>query len=299
MPSMKRTPRIFAVWLLVLLSSGAAWTQTEQASYSARKLCDLQDEAINECSGLAASRRYPGYLWTHNDSGDTARLFLINRQGKTITQVKLQGAKNKDWEDIAIAGRGRAAWLYAGDIGDNDEKRPNIAVYRLREPGLDPQHAPPNVTVPCEKMTLTYPDGPHNAETLIATPAGDLIIVTKTLDVSEVFKTSRPFKANTAQKLVQVGKYRFGHTGYMTRLATGGDLSPDGRHIVVITYAEGYEWTLPARDPWTTVWQTTPRVFALPAMKQCEAVCYGADGRHLYLSSEKRPTPLYELTPQP
>ncbi|MBV9866964.1 MAG: hypothetical protein JO316_16550 [Abitibacteriaceae bacterium] len=263
--------------------------------YAAHKLCDLSDKEIDECSGLAASRRYPGYLWVHNDSGDSARLFLINLAGKTVAQVNLQDAENVDWEDIAIVGTGKNAWLYVGDIGDNNENRKHVVIYRLHEPTIDLRHSPVTITVPCERMKLTYPDGAHNAETLIAAPDGNLIVVTKTLGESAIFRTPQPFRADAKQQLVPVGKYQFGHTGWLTRLATGGDLSPDGKRLIICTYTEAYEWTLPRVNPWTMVWQTKPNIFVLPVMKQCEAICYSADGSRIYLSSEKVPTPLYEL----
>lgn len=266
-----------------------------QRTYEAHKLCDLNNKEIDECSGLAASRRYPGYLWVHNDSGDSARLFLINLAGQTVAQVNLEGAENKDWEDIAIVGTGKNAWLYVGDIGDNNENRKHITIYRLREPTIDLRHPPATITVSCERMKVTYPDGPHNAETLIAAPDGNLIIVTKTLGESEIFRTPQLFKNDVKQQLVPVGKFQFGHTGFLTRLATGGDFSPDGKRLVICTYTEAYEWTLPRANSWTTVWQTKPNVFTLPVMKQCEAICYSADGSRLYLSSEKVPTPLYEM----
>src|SRR5438477_556362 len=65
---------------------------TAKPPYVAHKICDLPDERIDESSGLAASRKYPGCLWTHNDSGDSARLFLLDAQGKTLSEVDVQGA---------------------------------------------------------------------------------------------------------------------------------------------------------------------------------------------------------------
>src|SRR5688500_5814903 len=34
------------------------------------QLAALEDRRVRESSGLAASRRSPGLIWTHNDSGD-------------------------------------------------------------------------------------------------------------------------------------------------------------------------------------------------------------------------------------
>ena len=35
----------------------------------------------------------------------------------------------------------------------------------------------------------------------------------------------------------------------------------------------------------------------MPPGKQNEAICYSADGRRLFTTSEGRPTPLHELAP--
>ena len=265
-------------------------------AYQARKLCDLADARIDESSGMAASRKYPGYLWTHNDSGDEPRLFLINQQGQTVATVLLAGARSRDWEDMAIAGTGNDAWVYVGDIGDNLGWRPSVVVYRWREPELDFSKGPVSLRVPCERLIVTYPDGPRDAETLLATAAGDLIIVTKSMSTSVIYKTARPFKAGATQKLVRVGTYHFAAANGFGAMTTGGDLSPDGKRLVIRTYTQAYEWALPAEAPWTAVWRSTPHIFALPATRQGEAICYSEDGNSLFTTSERRPTPLWQLT---
>ncbi|HVF10688.1 MAG TPA: hypothetical protein VNA16_07790 [Abditibacteriaceae bacterium] len=288
---------IAAVPLTCFMAGTDAPAAPPVPNYQARKLCELGDERIDESSGLAASRRYPGYLWTHNDSGDNSRLFLINQQGQTVATVLLEGAGARDWEDMAVAGKGSDAWVYVGDIGDNLGWRPTVVIYRWREPELDFSKGAVSLTVPCERLILAYPDGPHDAETLLATTEGNLIIVTKTMGASLIFKTPQPFKAGATQKLERVGTYRFGAANGFGALTTGGDLSPDGKRLVIRTYLQAYEWNLPAQSPWTAVWQITPHAFALPATKQGEAICYSADGNSLFTTSEKRPTPLWQLTP--
>jgi len=37
----------------------------------------LSSHSITEASGLCASRLHPGVLFTHNDSGDTHRIYAI------------------------------------------------------------------------------------------------------------------------------------------------------------------------------------------------------------------------------
>ena len=108
--------------------------------------------------------------WTHNDSGDVARVFGLDRRGRLLREVAVTGAEALDWEDIAA----RGATLYAGGIGDNLAQRPEIAVYRFGEPG-------PGVTsVAAERIALRYADGAHDAEALLVDPRnGTIAIVTK------------------------------------------------------------------------------------------------------------------------
>ena len=269
--------------------------------YVAQKICDLPDERIDESSGLAASRRYPGCLWTHNDSGDEARLFLLSAQGKTLSEIELPGADARDWEDMAIAGEGNDAWVYVGDIGDNADAHPTIVVYRFREPLLDVGDPPAKMEVPCEKMLLTYPDAPHNAETLIAAPNGQLMIVTKNLQETLVFQTPQSFKAGGKQELEKLGDIDL-PDGFRRRLTTGGAIAPDGKRLTVITYVQAHEWTLPGWEKggapqWSAIARDKPRTWYLPKTRQMEAVCYAADGKTLFSTSEQRPSPLFQYTP--
>ena len=49
----------------------------------AEKVCTVEDDEISEASGIALSRRQNDAIWLHNDSGDSARLFLVGFDGKT------------------------------------------------------------------------------------------------------------------------------------------------------------------------------------------------------------------------
>ncbi|HEX8833936.1 MAG TPA: hypothetical protein VF719_07030 [Abditibacteriaceae bacterium] len=281
-----------------------ASTTTANAGFTVQKLCDLADARIDESSGLAASRRYPGLLWTHNDSGDAARLFLVNQTGATLAEVELRGAGALDWEDMAAAGVGEDGWIYVADVGDNLEARPAVAIYRFREPEIDTKSttekqngAAPKIVVDCEQMTIYYPDGPHNVETLLATSDGLLLIVTKNKGESLLFSTPDVWKKGARFKMKPLGAYSFPGPGLFERLTTGGDLSPDGTRLVIRTYTHAYEWNLTTpnalEDGW---WNRAPRAMLLPQTQQGEAICYALDGKSLFLTSEKTPTPLLQLT---
>src|SRR5687767_12057876 len=76
------------------------------APASTQSGCRVTGEVVRlpdlpEGSGIAASRRHPGVLWAHNDSGDPL-IFALNEQGKVTGRVRLNGAEVDDWEDIAV-----------------------------------------------------------------------------------------------------------------------------------------------------------------------------------------------------
>ena len=100
------------------------------------KLADLEDPAIDESSGLIASRTSPGSYWTHNDAGNGPLIYAFDSQGRSRGVWQVTGATAVDWEDLS-AGPGPKPdtnYLYIGDIGDNDGTRSEIVVYRIPEP---------------------------------------------------------------------------------------------------------------------------------------------------------------------
>jgi hypothetical protein len=88
-------------------------------------------------------------LWTHNDSGDTNRLYALNTAGKHLGVYYIAGAQARDWEDLAI-GPGPIAgqhYIYIGDIGDNGKQYEYKYIYRIPEPQVDSSQAPVDTTL--------------------------------------------------------------------------------------------------------------------------------------------------------
>src|SRR5215211_3983200 len=93
----------------------------------------IESAEIKESSGLAASKCQPDVFWTHNDSGDDAFIFALNRKGEKLGTWKVTGAKASDWEDIAeIKTPDGECVLYIGDIGNNTRARDEFTIYRVR-----------------------------------------------------------------------------------------------------------------------------------------------------------------------
>ncbi len=88
-------------------------------SVAAQRLCMVQDWSITESSGLAISRRHADCFWTHNDSGDGPRLFLVDAAGRTCGTLTVDTAAPVDWEDVCTFELDGESWLLIADVGDN------------------------------------------------------------------------------------------------------------------------------------------------------------------------------------
>jgi len=240
--------------------------------------------AAAELSGLVLSHRRPGVLWTHNDSGDSARLLAVSTSGETVAEVTLSGAQNVDWEDIAIGSGGS---LLIGDIGDNLARRPSVVVYRVPEP---PAPGPATRTVAvAARYELRYPDGARDAEALLFDPAGRaIVIVTKSFGgEARVYSARRP----SSQRVTTLRR------GATIRLGPGaavtaGDVSADGRTIALRTYDQAFVWRRRAGDTVGAVLRRRPcRVDAdLLREGQGEALALTRDGR-AFLTVPEGPRP--------
>ena len=149
---------------------------------AAERVAVLQDKRINESSGLTRSLKHSGVFWTLNDSSSAPCVFAIDEKGQTRAKVRIPGAVNFDWEDLACAKDAQGIpHLFIGDLGDNLSVRPTVTVYEVTEPDL-PQNADKEQLSAAPKLWhATYPDGRHNAETLLVHPKTRRIyIVTKT-----------------------------------------------------------------------------------------------------------------------
>ncbi|HEX8148569.1 MAG TPA: hypothetical protein VF591_15420 [Pyrinomonadaceae bacterium] len=265
-----------------------------------KQLAALEDRRIAESSGLVASRRNPGLFWTHNDSGDGPFVYAFDRAGRSRGTFRVEGAQAVDWEDIA-AGPGPAqgqSYLYAGDIGDNGREREFVVVYRFPEPELpagQPAGKEARATQPSEAIRLKYPDGAHNAEALAVHPAnGDIYVVTKANGGADVYKLAAGFDPKVINTMSKVGTLR--GPDFFGTLVTGADISPDGRRVALCDYAQGYELKLPeGSKDFDEVWKQKPAAYSLGARIQGESVAYRLDGAALLATSEKTPTPLFEV----
>lgn len=307
-PSKASLPGLLGISVASILVIACSGTGTfnglivQASGYSAPIVVGkIETEEIKESSGLSASE-CQDVLWTHNDAGSDAFIFGMDTQGKHLGTWKVQNAQNIDWESIAaFRDSGGKCSLLIGDIGDNDENRTELTIYRIPEPALSPDGAAsstknPLQTAPAEVLKFGYADGAHNAETLLVHPqTSDIYIVTKKKSgPAGIHKLKPVFGNSSIAKTEKVGDLSVPSDA--AGLLTGGSISPDGKRVMLCDKKGGYELILPegSTNP-DAVWKQKPVVVDLGDRKQGEGVSYGRDGISLYATSEKKNAPLFQI----
>ena len=125
-------PLLFSVLLIMALGLIRS-ARSEEPTLDRNFL--LGDARVRESSGLGFSRRQPGHVWTHNDSGDRPRLFAFDDQGKPSGDFEFtSGVKAKDWEDMVAFTDAGVPRLLVADCGDNGMKRSSVSLVLWDEP---------------------------------------------------------------------------------------------------------------------------------------------------------------------
>lgn len=262
----------------------------------------IKTAEITESSGLIASHCQPNVFWTHNDSGDGAFIFAINETGEKLGTFKVENAKNRDWEDIGTFKTANGeCFLYLGDIGNNVKVRGESTIYRVKEPTVndadqssDKKH--PSKTENAQKIKIQYPDVPHDAETLFVQPqTGDVYILTKELTgASGVYKLPVNYDVRQTNRLEKIADFTV--PSIPNGFLTGGDVSSDGRRVVVCDYFAAYEIVLPdAAKNFDEIWQQKPTLIQTGKRAQGEAVTYSTSGEAIFLTSENLHSPLIKI----
>jgi hypothetical protein len=219
----------------------ARWLCAAPEFMEGRVVGTVESSAVTAASGIVASRQNMDVLWTFNDSGDS-RLFAMNAAGEHLGTYQT-GVTARDWEDIAVGPGPQAGvhYLYIADTGDNAEVRSSIVVFRVAEPVVQSSQNPITTTVNgTAAITLAYPDGPHDAETLIVDPSnGDIYIVTKRDARSRIYRAAFPQSTSATTTLTYEGQLTWGQ-------AAGGTISADGDELILKDLDDVFYYLRPA-----------------------------------------------------
>jgi len=270
---------------------------------------------INEASGLARSQRTPELLWTHNDSGNAPVLYAIDPSGNVLGSVRIEGAVNRDWEDIASYSIDGRAYLIAADIGDNNAVHPECVLYVIAEPNLA-ELSPTRelVATPESIIRYVYPDGPRDCESLaVDIHEGAIYLISKRTQPPILYRLSlfpedtsnRPLMAKElgpangipapsgllSQMPVPWGKWRAQPCSL--------DISPDGKIAALLTYGEVYLYERRDGETWAAAFSRGGQALAAHNLPQAEGLCVSSDGQSLYVTTEGSPAPLIRYSTRP
>lgn len=226
----------------------------------------IRDSRITESSGLARDTAAQLY-WTVEDSGSNGIVYGIAPNGGVRGTLRYR-APVQDVEAVAVQGNR----LYAGDIGDNNTSRSMVTVYSFVNPRAN------GLTVTYNAYDLRYPDGAHDAETLLVNGSGRLFVVTKGTS-GGVYRAPKVLSRTSVNVLQKVGS--------APALVTDGVFLPGDQQIALLTYS-----SVVVLDA-----QSYARVASapIPAQRQAESLALDLAGDRLLVGSEGRRSKVYAV----
>ena len=122
---------------------------------------DIESIDLKESSGLAASTRREGLLWSINDSGSEPAIFGLSERGAHLGKWIVAGVESNDWEGMDSFKTEDKHYLLIGDTGDNFRSRKEVSFLVIEEPVLDEDVR--EVTVSWQTK-FSFPEGPRDVE---------------------------------------------------------------------------------------------------------------------------------------
>jgi DNA-binding beta-propeller fold protein YncE len=260
MPARRRLAAAVTAAVLVVFASavgGGASAHTDRLVFR------IQPAEIDESSSLVVSQTHPRLVYTANDSGGSATVYVLDaRTGELVGSTSIEGVEPVDIEAMTTAADGS---LIVADIGDNDSQRADAMVYRIDQPGRGAH------TVVADAVQVTYSDGPHDAESVVYdTDTGRLFVVSKEFVTAHVYRSPRDPFSHRQVVLRPVAE--------APALATDAALLPSGDVAVIRTYSTAYFYTFPG---WRGLGERQ-----LPSQPQGESLAVPPDGDQLWVGSE-------------
>ena len=246
----------------------------------------LLPEEVDETSGLIF---FADGFWTLNDSGGESIIYKLDTlNGKVIQRIKLKGAHNIDWEELAQDD----AFIYVGDIGNNSGNRDDLAIYIVNKSDI-PKTG--DTEVDAEKIMYSYIDFPGRVERkkdnnfdCEAMVASDnwLYLFSKNRgdNKSKLYRLPKIAGEYTAELLTT-----FNSSG----LVTGADFNEDEQKLVLVGYTNNewipFLWVMFDFEGEDFFSGNKRRIDMLNmTATQTEAICY-THGKQGVLSSESNP----------
>ncbi|XP_052796541.1 uncharacterized protein LOC128228980 [Mya arenaria] len=278
--------------IFCILALAAVSTAQTVPSFSAGVVVGrIDDTELDEASSLAASRKFPGILYTHNDHGDVARLFAINASTAMVEAVlNISPATHHDWEAMEVGPCGpndMNSCIYILDDGEyrNEDSR---TIYKLPEPDtmMSQTLAP--------QAVLYYNWTEHGADTLMIDPDAKLYIISTILGGRGMIITVDPaFFGNDINNPVFLDSGDYFSIESTHHDPSDGSISVDGQEILVKIREEIYYWATPKDGDISAALTHKGVQVPYTVERLGEGICWAADGSAYYTLGEGTHAPLY------
>jgi hypothetical protein len=266
----------------------------------------LETDELVETSGIARSQRSPDLLWAINDSGSKARLYAMDTSGFKRGRIKLDGIKNRDWEDLASFSLDGTPYLLVADTGNNDAKHDTMSLHVVLEPDLGEDD---KVKVePAWSIRFRYPDRRRDVEAVAVDAANGRVFLLSKRDWPPVLYEVPLFPPSDdtliakhrgkIRTLPEPGRQDREHAVFTKEWhwqPTGMDISPDGRLAVVLTYRGVYLYRVDAGQSLYEALSGQAFGFGLGNFREAESVAFSADGNSIFVTLEGRHAPLLRI----
>ena len=206
---------LFASFLLVTLSACTTNKLPEGAIELSKK--------IDETSGLAS---FENNFLTLNDSGGKPALYSFNAKGDLLETHKIDGAINRDWEDIAQD----STHFYIADTGNNYATREDLTVYIVTRDFKIKDSI--KISYASQTNFKKKKKNKYDAETLIA--YGDSLLIfskNRKSQKTQLYAFPKEGGQFSLEKL---------HTFDVNALITGGDYDSNSKQLVLTAYLPDY-----------------------------------------------------------
>ncbi|MEV4252817.1 hypothetical protein AB0J52_06565, partial [Spirillospora sp. NPDC049652] len=188
-------------------------TSSPQAAVAFR----TSDARLSGPGALARGIAHPDVWWTLD--ARRGRLFALGDDGRTKASFTVPAARG--WDTLAVVkGDGGAGTLYLADLKAGGPRHDTLTLYRVPEPAKLADAA-----LAARKYQVSYPDGAHEAGTILGDPAEQrLYVVTRAAGAASVYALPAALGSRVGNRLTRVRRLPFG--------VRGGAFAPDGRVVL-------------------------------------------------------------------
>lgn len=233
---------------------------------------------VKEASALIKSRKHPDIYYTLCDAGNAPYVFAIDTKGKLFATLQPQGAKNLDWEALAMDEDGH---IYIGDIGNNYHDYAVRTIYRIEEPDrLDavPSHTPQVVPV-TGTWNYRFPKKRFDAEALLIQDK-TIWIINKAKNISDTALYKLPMGTTGSTAILEFA----GELPAELLMIADASISADGKWLALVNKLYSVVFELPTGKV-TDILTSTPTYYEYDLFK-VEGCAW--DGHDLILIAEDR-----------